>query len=341
MPDYDVITIGAGHNALISSAYLAQAGYKVGVFERRDIVGGAVSTKEMVPGYKFDLGGSAHILIRLTPIVEELGLERYGLEYIDIDPLFFAPYPDGDSVFFYRSEEETIEHLERKFPGEGEAYKRFMDEWRPFSQVVKELFLSTPSPFNLGKKMMFGKAIQGDWKEALPKILKPYGDIVDDYFTEEKVKTPLVWMAAQSGPPPTEPMTSPFLLWHPLYHEGGMARPKGGSGMLTQALKNHIEAHGGEVFTNASVEEILVEGKRATGVKVGGQTYTARTIMAGGARAGDVWQALARRTSPEGCQKYARRQRVRGDFAARTRQADSLSYASWRRGAASLATRVP
>ena len=279
--DYDVITIGAGHNALISSAYLAQAGYKVGVFERRDIVGGAVSTKEMVPGYKFDLGGSAHILIRLTPIVEELGLEKYGLEYIDIDPLFFAPYPDGDSVFFYRDEHKTIEHLESKFPGEGEAYKRFMDEWRPFSQVVKELFLSTPSPFNLGKKMMFGKAIQGDWKEALPKILKPYGDIVDDYFTEEKVKTPLVWMAAQSGPPPTEPMTSPFLLWHPLYHEGGMARPKGGSGMLTQALKNHIEAHGGEVHTSAPVEEILVEGKRATGVKVDGQTYTARTVMAG------------------------------------------------------------
>ena len=86
-----MITVGAGHNALITSAYLAQAGYKVGVFERRDMVGGAVSTKEIVPGYQFDLGGSAHILIRLTPIVEELGLERFGLEYIDIDPLFFRP----------------------------------------------------------------------------------------------------------------------------------------------------------------------------------------------------------------------------------------------------------
>ena len=68
-------------------------------------------------------------------------------------------------------------------------------------------------------------------------------------------------MAAQSGPPPTEAMTAPFLLWHPLYHEGGMARPKGGSGMLTQALQKHIEAHGGKVFVNAPVEEILVEGR--------------------------------------------------------------------------------
>ena len=268
-PDFDVITIGSGHNALITSAYLAQAGYKVGVFERRDIAGGAVSTTEIVPGYKFDLGGSAHILIRLTPIVEELGLEQYGLEYIDIDPLFFAPYEDGDTLFIHRDAGKTVDELETKFPGEGEAYARFLNDWRPFSRVVKDLFLSTPSPYNLGKKMVFGKAIEGDWKRALPMILSPYGELVDRYFKEEKVKTPLVWMAAQSGPPPTEPMTAPFLLWHPLYHEGGMARPRGGSGMLTQALVRHIEAHGGEVFLNAPVEEILVEGARVVGVRVG------------------------------------------------------------------------
>ena len=276
-----MITVGAGHNALITSAYLAQAGYKVGVFERRDMVGGAVSTKEIVPGYQFDLGGSAHILIRLTPIVAELGLERFGLEYIDIDPLFFAPYDDGESVFIYRSEQETIDGLERSYPGEGEAYGRFMDDWRPFGQAVKELFLSTPSPLNLGKKMVFGKAIQGDWKQALGKILKPYGEVVDSYFKEERVKTPLVWMAAQSGPPPSEPFSSPFVLWQPLYHEGGMARPKGGSGMLTQALARHIEAHGGQIFTDAPVEKILIEGSRTTGIEVGGQVYTARTVVAG------------------------------------------------------------
>ena len=279
--DFDVITIGAGHNALITSAYLAQAGKRVGVFERRDIVGGAVSTIEHVPGYRFDLGGSAHILIRLTPIVEELGLERYGLEYLELDPLFFAPFPDGDSLFIHRSERKTAEHLDAKFPGEGEAYVRFMDEWRPFARVVKDLFLSTPSPLNLGRKMMFGNAIQGDWKRALQSILAPYGEVVDRYFTEEKVKAPLVWMAAQSGPPPSEPMTSPFLLWHPLYHEGGIARPRGGSGMLTQALARHIEDHGGQVHTSAPVDRILVEGGRAVGVEVDGQRYTAGTVVAG------------------------------------------------------------
>ncbi len=298
--DYDVVTIGSGHNALIASAYLAQAGYKVGVFERRDVVGGAVSTVEQVPGYRFDLGGSAHILIRLTPIVEELGLDRYGLEYLDVDPLFFAPFPDGDHLFIHRSERATADHLEDRFPGEGEAYVKFLDEWRPFARVVKDLFLSTPSPLNLGRKMVFGDAIQGDWKRALRAILQPYGDVVDRYFTEEKVKAPLVWMAAQSGPPPSEPMTSPFLLWHPLYHEGGIARPRGGSGELTQALARHVEAHGGEVHTSAPVERILVENGRATGVVADGETYRAKRVVAGAHALETFAKLLPEEHRPEG-----------------------------------------
>lgn len=279
--DFDVICVGSGHNALISAAYLAQTGYRVGVFERRGNVGGAVSTQEIIPGYQFDLGGSAHILIRLTPIVEELGLERFGLDYLELDPLFFAPFPDGDRVFFYRDADRTAEEIEQRFPGEGDAYRRFVADWLPFGQTVRDAFLSVPGPLQLGRKMVFGQSAKMDWKRALGMILRPYGEVVTEYFREEKVITPLVWMAAQSGPPPTEPMTAPFLLWHPLYHEGGVARPRGGSGMLTQALARHIEAHGGQIFLDAPVDEILVSDKRAVGVRVGGQIYTARAVLSG------------------------------------------------------------
>jgi phytoene dehydrogenase-like protein len=288
--DYDVITIGAGHNALIASAYLAQAGYRVGVFERRDVVGGAVSTQEIVPGYQFDLGGSAHILIRLTPVVEELGLEQYGLEYLELDPLFFAPFPDGDSVFIYRDAERTAEDLEQKFPGEGDAYRRFVADWLPFGRAVKESFLSVPGPLQLGRRMATGGGRDVDWQRALGMILRPYGEVVREYFREEKVIAPLVWMAAQSGPPPTEALTAPFLLWHPLYHEGGIARPRGGSGMLTQALARHLIAHGAHVATGAGVDEILLEGSRAVGIRVRGETYTARAVLSGA----HVWETLGR-----------------------------------------------
>lgn len=276
--DYDVITIGAGHNGLISAAYLAQAGYRVAVFERREMVGGAVSTKELVPGYQIDLGGSAHILIRQTPIVKELGLEEYGLSYIDLDPMFVAPFPDGDTVFIYRDLDRTVHHIEAKFPGEGEAYQRFVQDWQGFARTMRDLFLRSPSPWEIGKGMVFGESTPLPWHQELRHILRPYQDVVQSYFEEEKLQALIAWMAAQSGPPPTEPLTGPFALWHALYHEGGVARPKGGSGMLTQALRSHIESHGGEVFTDAPVEEILVENRKAKGVRVNGQNYTSRAV---------------------------------------------------------------
>jgi phytoene dehydrogenase-like protein len=279
--DYDVVIVGAGHNALVTAAYLAQAGHRVGVFERRPIVGGAVATDEIVPGYRFDLGGSAHILIRLTPVVEELGLDRYGLEYLELDPLFFAPFEDGDALFIHRDADRTADALERRFPGEGDGYRRMMDEWRPFARLVKEAFLEVPSPYQLGKRFLLNRAFGRDWARALRTILRPYGEVVDAYFREEKVKAPLVWMAAQSGPPPTEPLTAPFLLWQPLYHEGGVARPRGGSGMLTTALTRHVVAHGGEVHVGRPVDAIVVEGGRAVGVRVGREVVTARAVVSG------------------------------------------------------------
>ncbi len=279
--DYDLIVVGAGHNALISAAYAAKAGYRVGVFERRPIVGGAVSTVEHVPGYQFDLGGSAHILIRLTPIVEELGLDEYGLDYLEVDPLFFSPYEDGSSVTIYRDIDKTCQGIEEQFPGEGDRYKAFTDTWAPFSRTVKDVFLSAPSPLELGKAFAFGPSADIDWQNALTSIMRPYGEVVDQFFEEEKVKTPLVWMAAQSGPPPTETMSAPFLLWHPLYHESGMARPRGGSGGLTKALAKLIEAHGGDVFTSMPVEKLVVRNGKVQGIEAGGETITGRAVLSG------------------------------------------------------------
>ena len=142
--DYDVIVIGAGHNALVSAAYLAQAGRRVVVFERRRMVGGAVGTTETIPGYRFDVGGSAHILIRTTPIVEELRLEQFGLDYIDLDPMFSGVRLDEEPVHFYRDAERTAHEFESRFPSQGEAYHRFHERWLPFGQLVRELFMSVP-----------------------------------------------------------------------------------------------------------------------------------------------------------------------------------------------------
>ncbi len=279
--DYDLIAVGGGHNALVAAAYAARAGLRVAVFERRELIGGAVSTAELVPGYRFDLGGSAHILIRLTPIVEELELTRYGLEYLELDPLFHCS--DGFRPWFiWRDVQRTCRELEDRFPGQGEAYARFLEDWTPFAEAVKEVFLSVPSPLELGRKVVWGAGLGRDWKRRLGQVLRPYGEVAREYFLDERVRAPLVWMAAQSGPPPSDPLSAPFLLWHPLYHQGGIARPRGGSGGLTQALAAAISAHGGEVHLSAQVERILIENGRASGIQLaGGERYTAGALLSG------------------------------------------------------------
>ncbi|MCX7601708.1 MAG: NAD(P)/FAD-dependent oxidoreductase [Meiothermus sp.] len=280
MPDFDVVVVGAGHNALVTAAYLAQAGYRVGVFERRGVPGGAVSTIDH-QGFRFDLGGSAHILIRLTLIPDELKLYQYGLEYLELDPLFHASNAQ-ESWFVWRDPERTAAELDERYPGQGEAYRRFMRDWLPFAQAVKEAFLASPSPLNLGQKMIWGAGFGRDWQKRLPQILRPYGEVAQAYFSEERVRAPLVWMAAQSGPPPSDPLSSPFLLWHPLYHVGGVARPKGGSGGLSLALVRAIEAWGGRVHLDSPVAEIALEGAKAVGVVLqDGQRVSARAVVAG------------------------------------------------------------
>ena len=277
------------------------------------MVGGAVSTEELVPGYSFDYGGSAHILIRMTRVVQELELSRYGLHYIEVDPMFQAS--DGETPWFiYRDAERTIHELNEIFPGQGDAYRKFLSDWTPFADAVADLFNSAPGPLELGK-MLVNSGKGRDMSKQLAAILRPYGDVARETFSEERVRAPLTWMAAQSGPPPSDPLSAPFLLWHPLYHQGGVARPKGGSGGLTKALKLAIEENGGDVFVNAPVKRILVENGQATRHRAGRRHPLHRTLGGGRQPHPDDRRRPAGSVCAGSGPAGARRQRLRDDSA--------------------------
>ena len=236
MPDCDVLIVGAGHNALVCGGYLAKAGYKVIVLERRHKVGGAVVTEEIVPGFHFDLGGSAHILINHTPIVSDLNLAAFGLDYIDLDPIFFAPFPDGSHITFWRDLERTCASIAAISPADADAYRDFVRTWQPLAEGMVRSFLEPPTPGNLVRNLMMNTGPGADRFERLTDVLSGYGQVLRQTFRDPRVQAAIAWMAAQSGPPPGEPASAPFALWHPMYHQSGLKRPRGGSGMLTQAL---------------------------------------------------------------------------------------------------------
>lgn len=101
---HDAIVVGAGHNGLIAAAYLARGGRSVLVVERDDVPGGAVSTVERFPGYRVDRGSSAHLMIRHSPIIDELDLGSHGLRYIDCDPWAFAPATEDGPPLVFRTD---------------------------------------------------------------------------------------------------------------------------------------------------------------------------------------------------------------------------------------------
>ena len=288
-----IAIIGAGHNALVCACYLAKAGHDVTVYERRSRVGGAVNTEEMWGGYQVDTCSVMHILIHKTPIIEELGLRDFGLEYMQMDPWGFAPFPDGSHILFYRDLDKTCQSIAELSPRDAEAYHAFVTRWDGFNRQVFEAFSRAPSPGALvgGIAMRTAKEQirtrgQADPSMAglplLRTVIGNYGRMLDETFTDERVKASIAWMAAQSGPPPSEVGAGALAGAHSLYHDVGATHPRGGSGMLSHALARCLEKHGGTIRCDAPVKRIVVANGSARGVELeGGERVQADTVISG------------------------------------------------------------
>jgi len=277
---YDAVVIGAGHNGLVCACYLAKAGHKVLVLERRGMVGGAVCTEEIWPGYKIDVGSSVHLMIHRTPIVADLELEKYGLEYIEMDPWAAFPLPDGRAICFHRDLGKTCQSIAQISPRDAVAYEDFIKRWSPVTRGVFEAFQKPPTMANFGRHVIFAKSPGRSTADALRMIVSGYGRLIKETFETTEMRAAMGWLAAQSGPAPTEPGTGPFASWYTAVHETGAKRAKGGSGMLTVALRRAFEAMGGTVLTDAPAERIVMSRGKAVGVVANGETYHAKTVVA-------------------------------------------------------------
>ncbi len=290
MQEYDVVIIGAGHNGLVCAAYLLKAGYSVLLLEKRSVPGGAATTEECLPqeapGFKFNLCAIDHEFIHLGPVVEELELEKYGLEYLKCDPVVFCPHPDGKYFLGHRSLDKTCAEIARYNERDAKKYREFTEYWQRALGAMIPMFNAPPKSildilgnYDVTKIKDLFSVIGSPNKtlDFIRNMLTSAEDLLNEWFDEEFLKAPLARLASELGAPPSQKTIAIGAIMMAMRHDPGMARPRGGTGALVQALVNLVRSLGGVILTDQHVNKVLIDDGRAVGVEVAnGTVYRAK-----------------------------------------------------------------
>lgn len=259
---FDVVIAGAGHNSLITAAYLTTAGFSVGILEAMAEVGGNCVTDELYPGFHFDTCSSAHNQIQSNPIISrnEIGLLDYGLEYILPETKAICVFEGGESIAFMRDIDATVAEIAVYSKTDADAYRRLLTEiadYRPIFQIDA----TTPGGVPPG-------ATDPNYLRLSRFTMLSAWDIVRERFRHPIVQASMLYKASLTITPVNYPGSGrPLITGIQSNHLGGWATPKGGAGQLTQALRRLVEARGGEIVCNQQVASLVLEGDRCVGVE--------------------------------------------------------------------------
>jgi phytoene dehydrogenase-like protein len=285
---YDVIVIGGGHNGLTNAAYLAKAGKKVLVLERRHVLGGAAVTEEIIPGFLFS--ECSYVVSLLRPeIIRELDLPRHGLEILPLDGTF-TPMPNGDHLWRMNDHGRTVREIRRHSRVDAEAYEEFSKMMTPMCRFVKPILsMIPPDPTTLKPKdlmqlnflMQRFRALSSDERYTLIQLMTM---LAADFLETDVLKATM----SASGIIGTflgirSPGTAYVLLHHYMGEIDGAFRSwgfsRGGTGAISNAIAAAAREAGVEIRTKAGVAKILVKDGRATGVALtSGEEISANVV---------------------------------------------------------------
>jgi phytoene dehydrogenase-like protein len=276
--EYDAVVIGGGHNGLVTAAYLARAGLRTVVLERRDVLGGAAVTEEIFPGFRFSVASYVVSLLR-PEIIRELDLPRHGLEILPLDGTF-TPLAD-DYLWRTNDHAQTVRELRRWSATDAEAYEEYGQLMVEMASFIKPILgivppdPSRPDPRELlplaGLARSFGRLPQDQQAAFIQLMTMSAADFLDQWFETDPLKATM----SASGIIGTflgvrSPGTAYVLLHHYMGEIDGAFRawgiPRGGTGGISEAIAAAAREAGAEIRMEADVARIRVRDGRATGV---------------------------------------------------------------------------
>ena len=274
---FDIVVAGAGHNSLIAAAYLAKAGFRCLVLEGYPIVGGGVRTEELtLPGFKHDTCSTAHGVIQGNPLLrnDELRLRDYGLEYLSPDLIMHMPFADGSYITQWADLERTAAEFAKFSKKDAEAYRRMYHE----SEAARDLLGGdTFAPPGFLKPLSERLAADPMGKFWQRRLAMSAWELIRENFEDDHCRAFLMG-TPWSMQPPQYPMTGRSA--YGAIRISPRKIPKGGSGMLTQALARFIEAHNGVILVKKSVVRLIVESGKCVGVECAdGSSYRAEKAV--------------------------------------------------------------
>jgi phytoene dehydrogenase-like protein len=290
---YDAIVVGGGHNGLTNGAYLAKAGLRTLIIERRHLVGGAAITEELRPGYWFTTFSYALSLLR-PDIIQDLELTRYGFMPLLMSSRF-APDEHGDYLLFGQDHAQNLKEIARHSQHDADAYDQYGHDVDMVCQAIKPLLDMVPpdifsdDPEELlalaGIGSRFRKLDKRVLHNAVRLLTGSAADFLDDYFDSELLKGYLASssiIGTKVGP--RSQGSGLVLLYHSIgEHDGefgSWAFHKGGNGGFTQVLARAAQAFGAEIVLESPVEAVITKNGRTTGVALAdGTEYYADTVV--------------------------------------------------------------
>src|SRR5829696_6387257 len=287
---YDAVIIGGGHNGLVSAAYLARAGLRTLVLERRHVLGGAAVTEEIIPGFRFSVASYVVSLLR-PEIIRDLNLPRYGLDILPLDGTFTplrktdkAP-KGGDYLWRVNDHGRTVRELRRWSKNDAEAYEEYgqlMVEMARFIKPILGIVPADPTDNNprplmpfAGLARRFQQLPERQQAVFVQLMTMSAADFLDQWFETDPLKATMsasgiigTYLGVRS------PGTAYVLLHHYMGEIDGAFRawgiPKGGTGGISNAIGSAARALGAEIRMEAPVDRVIVRGGRAVGVALAG-----------------------------------------------------------------------